>query len=387
MHSTVQSPAHAPRAERPREKRAEQIASAIEADVLAGRWPIGTRLGNEAKLAEAYGVSRWTMREASAILEQTGTLVVRSGNKGGLFVAAPGGDLVRNSLGTYIETTHMPFDAVIEVRVALAMIAIPASMANLSPADREALAGFILRADNPGVDAIEAASAARNLLWERTGSRSLALFLETLADVGLHSCWMSALDDGTFVKLVDRLAANTKRHCLAILANDPQAAMKAEVEQLAVSAEIYAASGASGRTRRAENAVERVYALYPSSRPKKKADQVAWAIRQKITEEHLEPGVNLGSEASLMTLHQVGRPVLREAIRMVERLGLVTMRPGTAGGLTVTAPDPERVTQLAREYLRRDLAEDALTRQISGKLRALASANPVASFMLSILAD
>src|SRR5438094_1876498 len=105
------------------DKLAEQIASAIESEILAARWPVGTRIGNEMQLARRYGVSRWIMREAVAILEQNGSLSVRCGNRGGLFIAAPAAELIRNSISAYLESTSIAFSALVEVRLVLTKLA------------------------------------------------------------------------------------------------------------------------------------------------------------------------------------------------------------------------------------------------------------------------
>jgi DNA-binding FadR family transcriptional regulator len=370
-----------------RRKRADQIASAIETDILANRWAVGQRIGNEAELAEVYGVSRWTLREAVAILEQGGTIVTRRGAGGGLFLAAPAPDLVRNSLGAYLESSIHHFECIAQTRLALTRAATLAITTGMTEKDRIALAALVLRAERGGTEAIEAASAARQRLRDLVGNRPLSLFLGVLADFGMHSAWMSALDDDTFVALIDRQAIAVRRHCLAVMANDVEAAMRAEVEALGIARELYAASSLSGRFRSSPNAFERAYALYASSRPAKKAERVAWAVRRQIVDEQMNPGTNLGSEELLMQRHAVGRPVLREAIRILERLGIVEMRPGRASGLTVIAPEPASVVSLARQYLRSQSSTAAECAQVAAVLRPIERGNAVAGLMLAIVED
>nr|MDT0667049.1 GntR family transcriptional regulator [Micromonospora sp. DSM 115978] len=62
-------------------------------------------------------------------------------------------------------------------------------------------------------------------------------------------------------------------------------------------------------------------------------------------------GEGLGSEAQLMERYQVGRSVLREAVRILESRWVARPRPGPGGGLVVTAPDPEGVRDAARVFL------------------------------------
>jgi len=56
-----------------------QVAQAMEAAILDGRLPPGTRLDNEVQLAELLGLSRPTMRRAMQYLVEKGVLVRRRG--------------------------------------------------------------------------------------------------------------------------------------------------------------------------------------------------------------------------------------------------------------------------------------------------------------------
>ena len=65
-----------------------QIELALEAAIECGRLSPGDRLPAERQLAERYGVSRMTLRQALGALEQRGRLVRNKGRYGGTFVAA-----------------------------------------------------------------------------------------------------------------------------------------------------------------------------------------------------------------------------------------------------------------------------------------------------------
>jgi GntR family hexuronate regulon transcriptional repressor len=57
----------------------QQIANAIAVSIRDGRWATGQRLPSERDLAEDYGVSRPTIREAMIILEARGLVEARHG--------------------------------------------------------------------------------------------------------------------------------------------------------------------------------------------------------------------------------------------------------------------------------------------------------------------
>ncbi|HEY4412982.1 MAG TPA: GntR family transcriptional regulator [Gaiellaceae bacterium] len=66
-----------------------QIEAALEHAIELGRLSPGDRLPAERELAERYGVSRMTLRQALGALEQQGRLVRSKGRYGGTFVAEP----------------------------------------------------------------------------------------------------------------------------------------------------------------------------------------------------------------------------------------------------------------------------------------------------------
>lgn len=73
-----------------------------------------------------------------------------------------------------------------------------------------------------------------------------------------------------------------------------------------------------------------------SPRPIKRGAKVAEALAQEIVHEivsrKLPPGTLLPSEAQMIEDYGVGRGSLREALRILEVHGLITMKPGRNGG-------------------------------------------------------
>src|SRR4051794_1709589 len=71
----------------------------------------------------------------------------------------------------------------------------------------------------------------------------------------------------------------------------------------------------------------------------KVGELVATHIRNRIVRGELEPDEALPSESALMEDFNVSRPTLREAFRILESEGLITVRRGARGGARVQAPD------------------------------------------------
>ena len=78
---------------------AEQIAEQLRAAMIDGSLAPGDRLPPEPELAEAFGVSRPTVREAMRILRGQGVLETSRGSKGGHFIQNPQATDIAESLG------------------------------------------------------------------------------------------------------------------------------------------------------------------------------------------------------------------------------------------------------------------------------------------------
>lgn len=77
--------------------------------------------------------------------------------------------------------------------------------------------------------------------------------------------------------------------------------------------------------------------------PREKPQQIADELRQLIVSGELSEGDSLGHEPDLVERFGVSRPSLREALRILEAEGLITVVRGVFGGVVVHEPN-ERMT-------------------------------------------
>jgi DNA-binding FadR family transcriptional regulator len=77
--------------------------------------------------------------------------------------------------------------------------------------------------------------------------------------------------------------------------------------------------------------------------PREKPQRIADELRQLIVTGALNEGDSLGHESDLVERFGVSRPSLREALRILETEGLITVVRGVQGGVVVHEPD-ERMT-------------------------------------------
>jgi DNA-binding FadR family transcriptional regulator len=83
----------------------------------------------------------------------------------------------------------------------------------------------------------------------------------------------------------------------------------------------------------------------------KVAELVANQIRRRIVRKQLDEGEALLPESELMIEFGVSRPTLREAFRILESEGLITVTRGSRGGARVHAPEVGAVARYAGLFL------------------------------------
>ena len=81
------------------------------------------------------------------------------------------------------------------------------------------------------------------------------------------------------------------------------------------------------------------------------ASSIADAIVADVIEQGWPEGEVLGSEPELLERYGVSRAVFREAVRLVEHKEVASMRRGPGGGLIVTTPSVESVTDAVAVFL------------------------------------
>ena len=77
--------------------------------------------------------------------------------------------------------------------------------------------------------------------------------------------------------------------------------------------------------------------------PREKPQQIADELRRQIVSGELDEGDLIGHEPELIERFGVSRPSLREALRILEAEGLISVVRGVQGGVVVHAPD-QRLT-------------------------------------------
>ena len=157
-------------------KRAEAIARAIFADMLAARLGPGAFVGSEAALMDTHGASRSILREAIRILEYHHIALMRRGPHGGLFVAPPSAAAITEIVANYLRRRGVTHLQVAEVRVGIELAMIERVAARPTASDATRLRGALDAEARLGpAYAFEGGHDLHGVLGSLAGNRALEL--------------------------------------------------------------------------------------------------------------------------------------------------------------------------------------------------------------------
>ena len=138
------------------------IADQIRAAILSGRLEQGQRLPPERELAEQFGVSRVTVRDALRALEAMGLITVRVGARGGAFVTVPTGALMGQAMSDMMLMQAISPADIVEARLIVELGTVTIACARVSDEDVERLRELHTRAERE----LAAKTYTRALSWD-----------------------------------------------------------------------------------------------------------------------------------------------------------------------------------------------------------------------------
>jgi GntR family transcriptional regulator, transcriptional repressor for pyruvate dehydrogenase complex len=171
-----------------------EIVSQIERAIFDGELKTGDRLESERELAQRFGVSRITVRDALRVLEARGLVHVKVGASGGAFVSETNVDQVAESISTMILLRRMTLSGVAEARTVVEtatceFAAERADAAAIERIEREVERGrSVVREQAPHTEAsmdfhVAVANAAKNELLSATVVAYRDLLVQTLHEM------------------------------------------------------------------------------------------------------------------------------------------------------------------------------------------------------------
>jgi DNA-binding FadR family transcriptional regulator len=138
------------------------IVDQIRSAIVSGRLEMGARLPPERALAEQFGVSRVTVRDALRGLEAMGLIEVRVGARGGAFVTVPSGSLVGQTMSDMMLLSAVTPEDIVEARLMVELGTVSLACARASDEDLARLRALCER----GRANLAAKTYTRELSWE-----------------------------------------------------------------------------------------------------------------------------------------------------------------------------------------------------------------------------
>lgn len=206
-------------------KASDVLAARLREMILSSGLAEGTPLPTERELVTQSGLSRASVREALRVLETEGLVSTKAGRGGGSQVRRPGGDSISRSLGLFVRSHGVRFEALLEAREAIEPAAARLAAIHRSDADLAEMTR-IHQQFEAAKDA--AAHTQLNLEWHRAvmkASRNelMIAFFNAIADSVIDVSESHSL----FSLDVHREVARVHGRVLqAIAAQDPEAAFR-----------------------------------------------------------------------------------------------------------------------------------------------------------------
>jgi GntR family transcriptional repressor for pyruvate dehydrogenase complex len=141
------------------------IAEQIRTAIVTGRLSRGDRLSPERELAEQFGVSRVTVRDALRSLEAMGLIEVKVGARGGAFVTAPTGSKVAQTMSDMMMLSATTPEDIVEARLIVELGTVTLACARATDEDLTRLRELCER----GSAALAAGTYTRELSWDFHG--------------------------------------------------------------------------------------------------------------------------------------------------------------------------------------------------------------------------
>ena len=173
-------------------RASHDIVRQIKSHIFNGTLTSGDRLPSEKELAEQFGLSRITVRDALRVLESQGLISIKVGSGGGAFVVDPANQSANELVTNLLRLQRASSQELVEARIVIEMSLVTFAAERATPEDLAAMQEAINSAragratgkthfTSYSVDFhIALAKAAKNQVLEFTVDSFRTLFYETL---------------------------------------------------------------------------------------------------------------------------------------------------------------------------------------------------------------
>jgi DNA-binding FadR family transcriptional regulator len=315
---------------------AADIVCFIENELYLKGWPVDVVITSEVDLATSFSISRDVVREAVRIGEGHGSLRTRRGRNGGIVSQRPDPGSVSRTISEYMYcagATQAEFREFCMVFAPMAAVAAAKSRSdkvnNASPSDSFSYSPFT--GDFEISILAHLSDPVLALLWRIMGD----------LDVWLAGRTIACTDE-------DRMQSRAlkSRIAEAIAAGNTAAASSLTIDLLN---EYWRKQSLGPAECGPENYHSPMSGELPALASKALSSQVAQRICDRI--RSTPRGEKLGSEWDLSVEYEVTRPIVRQALRLLEDHGLLYIKRGRSGGIFVSEQKPGAMLRYTYPYL------------------------------------
>lgn len=169
----------------------EEIATQIRAQLAEGKLRVGNRLPSERALAEQFGVSRNTLREALRSLEHAGLLRLQKGATGGAFITEVNGDTIATGLLDMFHSGSIQPAQLTEARIWLESVVVREACQRATPQEIELLRENVRQSEEANARGDLGTRAEVNLEFHRiltrmTGNPVMVIVMDSVLGVLRH---------------------------------------------------------------------------------------------------------------------------------------------------------------------------------------------------------
>ncbi|MFZ3117694.1 MAG: FadR/GntR family transcriptional regulator [Variovorax sp.] len=169
----------------------EEIATQIRAQLADGKLRVGNRLPSERALAEQFGVSRNTLREALRSLENAGLVRLQKGATGGAFITEASGDAIATGLMDMYHSGTISPEQLTEARIWLESVVVREACHRATPEHIQQLRDNVRQAEDANARGDLDQRAEINLEFHRilarmTGNPVVVIVMDSVLSVLRH---------------------------------------------------------------------------------------------------------------------------------------------------------------------------------------------------------
>ena len=322
-----------------RSASAAELAEQIQQ--LALELPPGAFIGVEADLLARFKVGRGTLRQAIRCLERRGVAHMQRGSAGGLVVTNDETERLAKGLSLALEMLGPPLGDLSGVGAMFRREAAGQAALRSDEAKSRELISIARQASQTCTlsQYAECRGALLRALSMASGDLILVAVIEATSRAVRQGMPIYDMLYSDFNADVTNLKEADCAIAAAIAARDPHGAQSAADISAGIEFASFRRAMDAGRLPDPATMAWRNNARALDLRA---AQRIAWTLRPEINQA--PAGASLGSEQALAARFQVGRAVMREALRLLAEFGLVQHRRGAGGGVFAGRFDPWMTT-------------------------------------------